>query len=122
MSVAEPVTTRLGVSALTGTWLNTNRETRGIARFDITARDDGGIDIAAIGTTAWPVTPASVYGDRLDTRDALAFSAVCDLGYADVHLQTNIKGGVLVAARFHRFKDGSGRSSYFMREFYYRVG
>jgi hypothetical protein len=29
---------------------------------------------------------------------------------------------VLVVASFNRFKDGSGRSSYFTREFYYRVG
>ena len=122
MSIAEPVATRLGVSALVGTWINTNRDTKGITRFDISARDDGGIDVEATGSTAWPITPASVYGDRLDARDALAFSAVCDLGYADVHLQTNIKGGVLVVARFHRFKDGSGRSNFFMREFYYRVG
>jgi len=122
MTVVEPLTTRLGVSALLGTWRNTNRDSRGIVRFDIAARDDGGVDIAATGSVAWPVTPATVYGDRLDATDALAFSCVCDLGYADVHLQTNIKGGVLVVARFHRFKDGSGRSSYFSREFYYRVG
>ena len=47
--------------------------------------------------------------------------AVYDLGYADVHLQANIKGGVLVVATFNSIKDDSGRSSYFMREFYYRA-
>lgn len=122
MSATAPAAVRLDVSALTGAWHNTNRDTRGIARFIVTERADGGVDVVSFGTTAWPLTPATVYGDHLETREAMAFSAIVDLGYADVHLQANIKGGVLVVATFNRFRDGSGRSNYFMREFYYRVG
>lgn len=122
MSATAPAAVRLDVSALTGAWHNTNRDTRGIARFIVTPRADGGVDVVSFGTAAWPLTPATVYGDHLDTREAMAFSAIVDLGYADVHLQANIKGGVLVVATFNRFRDGSGRSNYFMREFYYRVG
>ena len=112
---------RLDVSALVGTWHNTNRETRGIAKFIVTPHADG-VNVETFGTQPWPAASATVYGDHVETREAMAFSAVVDLGYADVHLQANIKGGVLVVASFNRFKDGSGRSSYFTREFYYREG
>jgi hypothetical protein len=127
MSIAETLSPArtLDVSALVGTWLNTNGATRGIARFEL-AEAPGGIDVHVFGAGAsethrWPPTRASVFGDALDATAALAFSAICDLGYADVHLQVNIKGGVLVVVSLNRFKDGSGRSSYFTREFYYRV-
>ncbi len=120
MSVAAIDAVHLDVSALTGTWNNTNRDSRGIVRFTITPRAKG-VDVQSFGLAPWPSSPATVYGDRLDTREAMAFSAVVDLGYCDVHLQANIKGGVLVVASLNRFKDGSGRSSYFTREFYYRV-
>lgn len=120
MTVAATEAVRLDVSALTGAWHNTNTASRGIVRFTIAASADG-VHVQSFGLSPWPSVPAAVFGDRLDTREAMAFSAVVDLGYYDVHVQANIKGGVLVVATFNRFKDGSGRSSYFTREFYYRV-
>jgi hypothetical protein len=37
----------------------------------------------------------------------------------ETHLQAKTEKGVLVVASFNRFKDQSGRSSYFSREFFY---
>ena len=76
-------------------------------------------------------SPSPVTGDArtlactppdAETTEALAFEATYDHGFLEVHLQANVKAGVLVVASLNRFVDDSGRSSYFTREFYYRPG
>ena len=44
-----------------------------------------------------------------------------DFGFMDVVLHAWVKQGVLVIAIFNRFRDASGRSNYFDREFFYRA-
>jgi hypothetical protein len=92
------------------------RGTRGTPRNSVQVRAFG----AGEPLHDWGVVAAPVFASALDSGAAMAFSCIFDLGYADVHVQANLKGGVLVVATFNRFKDDSGRSSYFMREFYYR--
>jgi len=110
----------LDTAALEGTWLNTNAASRGIPRFEIAAGAPLTVRAFGAGGHDWGRVEAEVFTDSMTSSEAMAFNAVVDLGYVDVHLQANIKGGVLVVATFNRFKDGSGRSSYFMREFYWR--
>jgi len=110
---AEPAVI-LDTAALEGSWQNTNTASRWIPRIDI-AREE------ALIIRAWDLSVAAhVFTDAIDSKEGMAFSAVFDLGYADVHMQANIKGGVLVVATFNRIKDDSDRSSYFTREFYWR--
>jgi len=111
----------LDTAALEGSWRNTNDASRGIPRIDIAKGDPLTIHAWGAGGHDWGSVSAPVFTDSIDSRDGMAFSAVFDLGYADVHMQANIKGGVLVVATFNRIKDDSGRSSYFMREFYWRT-
>jgi hypothetical protein len=114
----EPVA--LDASALAGTWLNTNAQSRGIVRFDI-AVQAAGIAVTAAGSEPWGTVLADTFSvDGFDADEALAFSAVFAFGFMEVRLQANIKGGVLVVAAFTRFEDESGRQHYFAREFYYR--
>ncbi len=69
-----------------------------------------------------PLEPAlHAVAVTFDGRQAAAFSAVYDFGFEEVRLQANVKLGVLVVASFNRFRDESGRSNYFGREFFYRV-
>jgi hypothetical protein len=75
----------------------------------------------ANGMNDWGTVPAPVYAFTFESKQAGAFNAVFDLGYEEVHLQANVKAGVLVVASFNRFKDRSGRSNYFDREFFHRV-
>ena len=119
-ALAEP-SVALDPSALLGSWQNTNIASRGIPRIDVTEGEPLSIHVFGAGDHDWGTVSASVFTDSIDSKEAMAFSAVYDLGYADVYLQANIKGGVLVVATFNRIKDDSGRSSYFMREFYYRA-
>jgi hypothetical protein len=113
---------------LEGSWRNTNAASRGIPRIDVARREPVAgheplaVQVWGAGDHDWGSVSASVFTDAIDSRNAMAFSARFDLGYADVHMQANIKGGVLVVATFNRFKDDSGRSSYFTREFYWRTG
>jgi hypothetical protein len=111
----------LDTAMLTGTWHNTNVASKGIPRIDVVA-NGAQVRVRAFGAPAhdWGFVDAPVFAAALDDDEAMAFSCVFDLGYADAHMQANLKGGVLVVATFNRFKDASGRSGYFMREFYYR--
>jgi hypothetical protein len=146
-TLAEPALA-LDVTPLLGTWRNTNGQSRGIEVIEI-ARPSPGLRPpspahASEGLPDIPPLPVTGEGPRsggggsllvralgksaeaqpfaltTDDPSAQAFSAVLDLGYCDVHLQVNIKGGVLVVASFNQFKDGGARSNYFFREFYYR--
>ncbi len=112
----------LNLSALTGTWKNTNAASSGITRFDIDA-DGGALWISAKGRNeSWDSTPGHPYAvDNFEARHALAFNCTFTIpGQKDVRLQANIKAGVLVVVFLTRFHDQSGPSNFFVREFYYR--
>jgi len=106
----------LDLSALTGTWKNTNANSHGVVRLDIAS--DG--DALRITANDWGSTSAHAYSaDGFGSRHALAFNGTFVLNDRDVRLQANIKAGVLVIAFLTRYHDG-GRSNVFTREFYYR--
>ena len=48
------------------------------------------------------------------------FLARYDFGFADLTLAANEAKGLLIIAAFSTFRNGSGRSNYFTREFFYR--
>ena len=106
----------LDLSALTGSWKNTNAASKGVVTLDIAA-DGPELRVTANG---WISAPAHAYSaDGFDSRQALAFNATLEHKDFDIRLQANIKAGVLVIAFLTRFHDG-GRSNVFTREFYYR--
>jgi len=106
----------LDLSALTGTWKNTNAASNGVVVLDVTADDE-----LQITANDWGSTSAHAYSaDGFESRQALAFNGTFLLAGRDVRLQANIKAGVLVIAFLTRFHDDSGRSNTFVREFYYR--
>jgi len=115
-AIAPDLRVTLDLSALTGTWKNTNANSRGVVRLDIEA--DG--DALRITANDWGSTSAHAYSaDGFESRHALAFNGTFQLSDRDVRLQANIKAGVLVIAFLTRFHDGA-RSNVFTREFYYR--
>jgi len=115
---------KIDTSLFVGNWVTTNRATRGIVR--IVVRESGaGLVVHAFGACSpvpcdWGQAEASVFADGVGSTTGLAFSATYDFGFMESDLQAKIKKGVLVVAGFNRFKDGSGRSNYFSREFFYR--
>jgi len=107
----------LDLSALAGTWKNTNAASKGVVVLDI--RTEGHeLQVTANG---WVSASAHAYSaDGFESRQALAFNATFEHRDFDIRLQANIKAGVLVIAFLTRFHDDSGRSNTFTREFYYR--
>jgi hypothetical protein len=111
------------ISQFYGDWTTTNSATKGIARIKITPRE-GGLVVHAFGasqsgTCDWGETQADVFVEAGDPSRIRAFRAVYDFGFLETHLQAKTEKGVLVIASFNRFKDQSGRSNYFSREFFY---
>ena len=111
------------ISQFCGDWTTTNGATKGITRIRI-ARRDGGLVVHAFGASQpdlsdWGETQAEVFIEAGDPSRIRAFRAVYDFGFLETHLQAKTEKGVLVVASFNRFKDQSGRSNYFSREFFY---
>lgn len=110
---------------LLGTWFNTNPATRGIAKAVLAAKERGIVlQIFAAGnpqTVDWGETAASIFAADALATDAMAFSAFYDFGFMETQLQGHVRQGVLIIAKFDRFKDDSGRSNYFSKEFFYRA-
>jgi hypothetical protein len=107
-----------------GDWISTNPSTRGIARIKVQAREKG-LSVHAFGAgepelNDWGTVPAEVFTDGASSLRIRAFRAFYDFGFLETSLQAKTEKGVLVIASFNRFKDHSGRSSYFSREFFYR--
>lgn len=112
----------LDLSALIGTWINTNAASRGVMRLEIAPVADGMLSVHAHAGQPWGPAVAHPYStDGFEAREALAFNATVDARSLEVRLQANIKAGVLVIAYLTRFREPeAGHSNYFVREFYYR--
>lgn len=124
VSVPTAGNSRLDTSSLLGFWRNTNSPSLGIAAIEICDRDeDLGIRAYGVnesGTVDWGETRGLAYAKDYSSPEAMAFSAAFGSEGIRCHLQANVKQGVLVVAYFTEFQDGSSRSNYFSREFYYK--
>lgn len=107
-----------------GDWISTNTSTRGIARISVRIADQG-LSVRAFGAGEhglidWGTVLAEVFADGASSAGIRAFRAFYDFGFLETWLQAKTEKGVLVIASFIRFKDQSGRSNYFSREFFHR--
>ena len=118
--------TSASTASLLGHWKNTNHDTRGIAECVVTENGDGvTVDItAAAGQEPlhWPTTRATVLANLEEEagQRTVALLAKFDLGYAVADTHVRVNKGVLVIVIYVTFHDGSGRSNYLNREFFYR--
>lgn len=113
------------VAQFVGNWTTTNQNSRGIARVVITPQGQD-LLVHAFGAGEsephdWGTVPAKVLADGSASSRIRAFHATYDFGFLESYLQAKTEKGVLVVATFNRFKDQSGRSSYFSREFFART-
>jgi hypothetical protein len=112
----------LDLSAFPGTWVNSNPETSGIARILMEA--DGGrlsLRVYAVGPDGlidWGRADAAPFTASPSSRAGTGFACVYDFGFAETELQAMLLKGLMVLAQLHRFKDGSGRMDYFVREYF----
>jgi hypothetical protein len=110
------------LSALVGTWINSNPDTNSVAV--VKATDAGGkleLRISAMGPDGfidWGTAEANVFAATTDSKVGAGFTCRYDFGFAETRLQGMIMKGLLVLAQFHLFKDDSKRASYFLREYF----
>jgi hypothetical protein len=117
--------TPINPQPLLGTWLNTNGSTQGIRKAVLEAKgQEVVVRVFASGNPDpfdWKETTASLFATDAGSSEAMAFSAFYDFGFMETQLQAHVRQGVLIIAKFDRFKDNSGRSNYFSKEFFYRA-
>ncbi|MBA3494065.1 MAG: hypothetical protein H0T87_08120 [Gammaproteobacteria bacterium] len=125
-ALSDPATRTLNADKLIGRWVNTNSETQGIAEIVI-QRDGEEFCVSAAGVgadcpIAWPPTRARVLANLEEEagQRAVALAATFEFGFMTAETYLRINKGVLVIVLFSTFRDGSGRSNYVNREFYYR--
>jgi hypothetical protein len=113
-------------SSFLGVWRNTNPRTRGLSEVSFASRGANlllrVVGVGEDGPLDWEDTQVELFVSYDDATEPTKIKAAYDFGFMDVLLHAWIKQGVLVMVIFNRFKDGSGRSNYVDREFYYLDG
>ncbi len=108
---------------LTGLWKNTKRATRVIRALTLTKNRDA-YELNAFGAGAprdWGKVVVVPHAGGVDVQDPAGFIAVYDFDFMQMLLAANMNKGLLIVASYNTFRDGSGRSNYFSREFFYRA-
>jgi len=121
--IAEPASVGTGdLSALAGVWVNSNPETTGVARMVITKSGSQlSLQVYAIGPEGlidWGPVDIDVFTATPTSNVAAGFTCLYDFGFVETRLQAMILKGLIVLAQIHRFKDGSDRVDYFVREYF----
>ncbi len=112
-------------ASVLGRWLNTNRETRGIAECVLTQEQDGiTVRITGVGEKEpWPIAKTTVLANLEEEAGQRTIALLADfpLGFMTAETHIRVNKGVLVIVLYFTFPDDSGRSNYLNREFFYRA-
>lgn len=125
-ALIDPATRILPAEKLIGRWLNTNRETRGIAECVIQRDGDQfSISLAGVGVAGlieWPTARTGALANLEEEagQRTVALAAGFDFGFMRSEVYIRVNKGVLVIVLFNTFQDDSGRTNYLNREFFYR--
>jgi hypothetical protein len=110
------------LSALLGTWINSNPDTHSVAL--VKATESGGrlrLQVSAVrdgGLLDWGDAEADVFAATPDSHAGAGFTCSYKFEYGETRLQGMIMKGLLVLAQFHLFNDNSKRENYFLREYF----
>ena len=113
----------IDASPLIGTWCNTNAASTQIACVRIQTVDGHHmLDVwgaSRRSSCPWGQVPIGrLYRGNPAVPQAAAFEAQFDFGSMIALLEVNLSKGLLIIACLKTFRDDSGRSSYFVREFF----
>ena len=116
----------LDLDDLVGSWHNCDADTRSIVRIELKEKK-GQLGIRVFGSCHptpcdWGVEKATAYAESVADNDAIAFSVIYDHGFAEKIVTGHLDGGTLIVEVYTRFKDGSGRSNYYLREYLCKRG
>jgi hypothetical protein len=124
-ALSDPSTRTLNAAKLIGRWVNTNRETQGIAECVIERVDQAfTVSIAGVGPEGpicWPTTQARALANLEEEagQRTFALATTFDFSFMTAETYIRVNKGVLVIVLFISFRDGSKRSNYVNREFFY---
>jgi hypothetical protein len=125
-ALSDPATRTLHADKLIGRWLNTNPETQGITEIIIEQVGErffvSILSVGENGLVAWPQTKAAALANLEEEagQRALALAVDFDFGFMRAETYLRVNKGVLVIVAYYIFLDGSQRSNYVNREFFYR--
>jgi hypothetical protein len=115
----------LDASGFLGHWRNTNPQSSRIRELTIQAAE-GAFTIQIWGAVGdarvdWGVRRAQAFACIEENAvPAASLFATYDFGFMTMELQLRLNKGILPLMSFSRFRDDSGRSNYYTREFFYR--
>lgn len=110
------------LSALIGTWINSNPDTHSIAL--IKATESGGqlsLQVSSVdsdGLTEWGCADAEIFAANVDSKVGAGFTCSYEFPHGETRLQGMIMKGLLVLAQFYLFNDDAKRENYFIREYF----
>ena len=109
------------LTALTGTWINSNPDTHSVALVKGTDAD-GKLElrVSAVGPDGlidWGAADADVFAVAPDSRLGGGFTCRYVFDHGETRLQGMIMKGLLVLAQFHLF-NSEEREPYFLREYF----
>lgn len=110
------------LSALIGTWINSNPDTHSIAL--VKATESGGhlsLQVSSVdgdGLTEWGCADAEIFAANVDSHVGAGFSCRYQFLHGETRLQGMIMKGLLVLAQFYLFNDDAKRENYFIREYF----
>ena len=125
-ALSDPATRTLQADKLIGRWLNANPETQGVAEIIIERAGEsffvGVLGAGEDGLIAWPRTEATALANLEEEagQRMLALAVDFDFGFMRAETYLRVNKGVLVIVAYYIFLDGSRRSNYVNREFFYR--
>jgi hypothetical protein len=125
-ALTDPAQNQLSGEKLIGHWVNTNRETKGIAECVIAPDGDHyNVSVSGVGESGlieWATVSASPLANLEEEagQRTVALTAAFEFGFMKAETHIRINKGVLVIVLFITFNDDSGRSNYLNREFFCR--
>ena len=119
-----PKPSAVEVGPLLGSWVNTNGGTRGITKVVFGIKEGKFVarlfGVCDPSPCDWGEVGAHPFARDAGSSELAGISLSYDFGFMETRMQAHVKQGVLVIAKFDHFRDDSGRSNSFSREFFYR--
>lgn len=109
------------LSALVGTWINSNPDTHSVALVNASGSGDKlTVRVSAVGPDGlidWGSVDANVFAATPESHAGAGFTCRYVFEHGETRLQGMIMKGLLVLAQFHLFNDDE-REPYFLREYF----
>lgn len=112
---------KLNHKNLVGVWCSCNKKTRGIVKVVVKSSGNA-LKIRVYGACTpspcdWGAVSGIAYASSVTSKTAIAFSAKYKFGFKDAIVTGHLDNGTLILETYNKFKDGSGRSAYYSREY-----